>query len=90
VSKRGPERLLNGLRSCEEFFIAAEPEKGWIPNKHGASVVCACYNVTEEEYAFTHHCGSFGRRFWPLCYGLNHRLAREFHRDETDQHTLTR
>jgi hypothetical protein len=51
--------------------------------------VRACYKVTEEQYAFTHHCGSFGSRFWPLCYRLNHRLAREFHRDETDQHAIT-
>ena len=46
--------------------------------------------VTEEKYAFTHHCGSFGRGFWPLCYGLNHRLTRQFHRDETDQHAFAR
>jgi hypothetical protein len=52
--------------------------------------VRACYKVTEEQYAFAHHCGSLGRRFWSLCYGLNHRLACEFTRDETDQHTFTR
>ena len=46
--------------------------------------------MTEEQYAFTHHCGSFSSRFWPLCYWLNHRLAREFNRDETDQHAFTR
>lgn len=48
------------------------------------------YKMTEEQYAFTHHCGSIGSRFWPLCYRLNHRLAREFNRDETDQHAVTR
>jgi hypothetical protein len=46
--------------------------------------------MTEEGNAFTHHCGSFGSRFWPLCHGFDHRLAREFNRDETDQHAVTR
>jgi hypothetical protein len=46
--------------------------------------------MTEEENAFTHHCGSFGSRFWPLCHGLKHRLAREFNRDEADQHAFNR
>jgi hypothetical protein len=52
--------------------------------------VRACYKVTEEQYAFTHHCRSNGRGFWPLCYRLNHRLPREFNRDETVQHAFTR
>ena len=46
--------------------------------------------MTEEQYAFTHYCGSFGSGFWPLCYRLNHCLAREFNRDQTDQHAFTR